>query len=130
MLGWCIPATVACLALPGCTTTEGTSPQPSAAARVSAFAGNAQFCGQADTPICEARVTHVDGERILTFDAALVAPGRRRLGIFCRINLSIMIGDAQTFQREIEATLEAGKRYRVEARMDPEPCTVTLTEER
>jgi hypothetical protein len=106
------------------------SAPPPNAARIDAFTANAQLCGHTGTPICEARVNRVDGKPVFATDSVLVEPGRRRLGVHCRINLSIMIGDAQSYQREIEATLDAGKRYRVEARMDPAPCTVALVEAR
>jgi hypothetical protein len=118
------------LALLGALVLSGCAAVPQNVARIEAYAANAQFCGHSGTPICEARVNRVDGQAVFASTTVHVEPGRRRLGVHCRINLSIMIGDAQTFQREIEATLDAGKRYRVEARMDPEPCTVTLAEER
>lgn len=117
-------------ALLGSLFLAGCAAVPQNAARVDAFVANAQLCGHTGTPICEARVNRVDGKAVLASTAVPIEPGRRRLGVHCRINLSIMIGDAQTFQREIVVTLEAGKRYRVEARMDPEPCAVTLAEER
>ena len=117
-------------ALLGALLLGGCAAVPQNAARIEAFTANAQLCGHSGTPICEARVNRVDGKAVLASDPVHVEPGRRRLGVYCRINLSIMIGDAQSFQREIEATLDAGKRYRVEARMEPEPCTVSLAEER
>jgi hypothetical protein len=98
-------------------------------AEVRAFTENAQFCGQAGTPICEARLNHVDGRAVFSGDTVRVEPGRRRLGVFCRMNLSIMIGDAQTFQRELLVELKADRRYRLQASMQPEPCSITLAEE-
>jgi len=47
--------------------------------------------------------------------ATLLAPGWHVLGLFCRINHGIMIGDAQTFQREVEVELAPSGRYRVAA---------------
>lgn len=108
-----------------------SAPQPPAgSARILAFTHNAQFCGQAGTPICEARVNRVDGRAVLSGDVVHVVPGQRRLGIHCRLNLSIMIGDAQSFQRELVAELAPGGRYRIEARMSPEPCSAAIVEER
>jgi hypothetical protein len=117
-------ALLAALLLCGCASA------PPGAARIAAFSANAQFCGHAGTPICEARVHGVDGAAALSGAIAYVEPGRRRLRIFCRLNLSIMIGDAQTFEREIVAELAPGGRYRLEARMTPEPCSVALVEDR
>ena len=107
----------------------GCASAPPDAARVAAFAANAQFCGQSGTPVCEARVNRVDGRLVLAGDAASVAPGPRRIGVHCRMNLSIMIGDAQSFQRELTAELAPGGRYRIEARMTPQPCSVALIDE-
>lgn len=104
----------------------GCASAPPYAARIDAFGANPQLCGDAGTPVCEARLNRVDGKRVLAADAAFVEPGRRRLGVFCRINLSIMIGDAQSFEREIEADLAPGARYRIVAHMAPEPCSVGL----
>jgi len=87
-------------------------------------------CGQGNMPVCEARVVRVDGRRVLGTHPLALEPGRRRLTVFCRFNVSMMIGDAQSFEREIEAELAPGGRYRVEARMQPEPCTVSLAEDR
>lgn len=114
------------LAAFGCSSTSSHSP---GSARIDAFTGNAQFCGQGGTPICEARINRVDGRTVLAGDVAHVEPGRRRLGVHCRMNLSIMIGDARSFQRELVADLEAGRRYRLQASMQPEPCSITLAEE-
>jgi hypothetical protein len=67
---------------------------------------------------------------VLTLSSyAEIAPGAHVLGLFCRINLSVMIGDAQTFQREVEVELAPGGRYRVHASMEPRPCTMTLVDE-
>jgi len=77
----------------------------------------------------EARIVRVDGARVLASDTLSVAPGRHRLVVYCRYNLSIMIGDAQSAEREIEVELAPGGRYRLRARMAPEPCTVTLSRE-
>lgn len=91
---------------------------------------NPELCGHAGSPICEARVNHVEGKPVWSTSSFIeVEPGRRTLGVFCRINLSIMIGDSQSFQRELEATLAPGARYRVEAAMQPRPCTVSLIDE-
>jgi hypothetical protein len=68
----------------------------------------------------EARIQRVDGRTVLATASLRIAPGRRRL---------IMIGDAQSAQREIVAELAAGVRYRIDARMRPEPCSITLAEE-
>ena len=100
------------------------------AARITFSVANPAFCGQSGSPICEARVNHVEGKPVLTFASHTdIAPGARVLGLFCRINLSIMIGDAQSHQREVEVDLAPGGRYRVEARMAPRPCTMTLVDE-
>ena len=107
----------------------GCASAPPDAARIASFAANAQFCGHSGTPICEARVNRIDGRHVLSSDAASVAPGPRRLGVHCRINLSIMIGDAQSFQRELTVELAPGGRYRIEARMSPRPCSVALIDE-
>lgn len=60
---------------------------------------------------------------------AEISPGRHVLGLFCRVNLGIMIGDAQSFQREVEVELAPGGRYRVEVSMEPQPCTMRLVDE-
>jgi hypothetical protein len=100
-------------------------------ARIEFFQANAATCGQPDSgPICEARVNHVEGKPVLTLSSyAEIEPGRHVLGLFCRMNLSIMIGDSQSHQREVEVALAPGGRYRVEARMAPRPCTMTLVDE-
>ena len=77
----------------------------------------------------EARVVTIDGRRVVSAGVAYVPPGRHTLGVYCRYNLGIMIGDAQSAAGEIVAELAAGKRYRLEARMAPAPCTLTLKEE-
>jgi hypothetical protein len=77
----------------------------------------------------EARVVSIDGRRVLAADAVHVPPGRHALGIFCHYNLGIMIGDAQSLERAIVADLEAGAKYRIEARMTPAPCTLNLVRE-
>ena len=89
---------------------------------------NSARCGPDGDPICEARVIRVDGRRVFAADAVAVAPGRRRLTVYCRFNLSIMIGDSQSVEREIAAQVLAGRPYRLDARMQPEPCSVTLLE--
>lgn len=122
-------ALAACAALAaGCSTPVAL---PSLqAARIEFFRGNAAFCGQSGSPICEARVNHVEGKPVLTFASHTdVAPGTHVLGLFCRINLSIMIGDAQSFQREVEVELVPGGRYRLEASMSPRPCTMQIIDE-
>jgi len=93
----------------------GCAAHPPGAARIEARAENG-----------EARVVRVDGKAVVGGAVAEVEPGRRRLGIYCRYNLSIMIGDARSVERELEVNLAPGARYRIEARMTPEPCTVTL----
>ena len=103
-----------------------SSPQP---ARIEFFPANAS-CGQSGGPICEARVNHVEGKPLLTFSShAEIVPGPHVLGLFCRVNLGIMIGDAQSLQREVEVELAPGGRYRVEADMEPRPCTMRLIDE-
>jgi hypothetical protein len=77
----------------------------------------------------EARIQRVDGRTVLATASLRIAPGRRRLVVFCRYNTGIMIGDAQSAQREIVAELAAAVRYRIDARMRPEPCSITLAEE-
>lgn len=77
----------------------------------------------------EARVVRVDGRTVLGGAVVELAPGRHRLGVYCRYNLSIMIGDAQSVERELEVELEPGARYRLQARMTPAPCTITLVKE-
>lgn len=110
------------LAIAGCASA------PPGAARIAAFSANAQFCGQSGTPICEARVNRIDGRMVLSGDAVDVAPGRRRLAVHCRMNLSMMIGDAQSFQRELIVDLAPGARYRLEASMFPRPCSIALVD--
>jgi len=87
-------------------------------------------CGPDGSPICEARVIRVDGRRVFAGQALAVQPGRRVLDVYCRFNLSIMIGDSQSVERRVMADLEAGGRYRIAARMTPEPCSVALEEDR
>lgn len=103
----------------------GTQP-----ATVASFRGNPALCGHAGSPVCEARVNHVEGKPVFSASESLeVEPGRRTLGLFCKIGLSIMIGDAQSFQHEVTAVLAPGGRYRVEAAMEPKPCTMTLVDQ-
>jgi hypothetical protein len=98
-------------------------------ARIAFFPANV-LCGQSGSPICEARVNHVEGRPVLTLSPyAEIAPGPHVLGLFCRVNLGIMIGDAQSLQREVEVELAPGGRYRVEASMEPRPCTMQLIDE-
>lgn len=100
------------------------------AARITFPVANPAFCGQSGSPICEARVNHVEGKPVLTFASHTnIAPGARVLGLFCRYNLSIMIGDAQSVQREVDVDLAPGARYRLEASMAPAPCTMRLVKE-
>jgi type IV pilus biogenesis protein CpaD/CtpE len=77
----------------------------------------------------EARIVRVDGARVIASDTLTLAPGRHRLVVYCRYNLGIMIGDAQSAEREIEAELAPGGRYRIDAGMTPAPCTLALTRE-
>lgn len=101
-------------------------PQP---ATIESFRGNAAHCGP-DSPICEARVNHVEGKPVFfTATSIRVAPGRHVLGLFCKMNPGIMIGDAQSFQHEVEVVLAPGGRYRVEAGMEPRPCSMALIDE-
>ena len=112
----------------GCSNLPApTGTQP---ATIESFRANPALCGHANSPICEARVNHVEGKPLLFSGAVVeVAPGRRTLGLFCKLNLSIMIGDSQSFQREVEVVLVPGGRYRVDARMEPRPCTLALIDE-
>lgn len=114
------------LLLAGCAGAPvGTQP-----ATVESFRANPALCGHAGSPICEARVNHIEGRPVFSSSSSIeVAPGRRTLGLFCKIGLSIMIGDAQSFQREVTAVLVPGARYRVEAAMEPVPCSLTLVDE-
>ena len=77
----------------------------------------------------EARVVRVDGSRVLASATLTLAPGRHQLAVYCRYNLSIMIGDAKSAEREIDVEVAPGGRYRLLARMTPAPCTVTLLRE-
>ena len=120
-----LPA-VALLAAGCAVAPQPTGPQ----ALVSADAAGSARCGPDGDPICEARVIRVDGKRVFSRDAVAVEPGRRRLTVYCRYNVSIMIGDAHSVEREVVAELAAGRRYRVEARMRPEPCSIAIAEER
>jgi hypothetical protein len=116
------------LLVAGCAPLPtATGPQP---ARIEFFRGNPTFCGQSGSPICEARVNHAEGKPVLTLSSHVdIAPGAHVLGLFCRANLTLMIGDAQSFQREVEVVLAPGGRYRVEAAMEPRPCSLTLVDE-
>lgn len=111
----------------GCAGTADTTGRP---ALVRELTSDSAECGQGNMPVCEARVVRVDGRRVLGAHPLAIEPGRRRLTVFCRVNVGLMIGDAQDFEREIEADLVPGGRYRVEARMHPAPCTVSLAEDR
>jgi hypothetical protein len=104
-------AILACL-VAGCAAT------PPGAARIETHAENG-----------EARVVRVDGRTVLGGAVVELAPGRHRLGVYCRYNLSIMIGDAQSIERELEVELEPGTRYRLQAGMAPAPCTMRLVKE-
>jgi len=109
----------------GCSSLPGTQP-----ATIESFRANPGLCGHAGSPICEARVNHVQGKPVFSFSAFLeVEPGRRTLGLFCKFSLGIMIGDAQSFQREVEVKLAPGGRYRVQAGMEPRPCSMELVDE-
>jgi hypothetical protein len=117
---------LAALLAAGCRgVPDASSPQ----ALVRALTADAASCDPDGTPICEARVIGVDGRRVLAAEAVAIEPGRRRLTVFCHFNLSIMIGDSQTVERVLVADLAAGGRYRLAARMTPEPCSVTLVRE-
>jgi len=105
------------------------APSGAPPARIEFFRANPD-CGRSGSPICEARVNHAEGKPVMTLSSSVeLAPGARVLGLFCRANLSIMIGDAQTHQREVEVDLAPGGRYRVAASMQPRPCTVSLVDE-
>lgn len=78
----------------------------------------------------EARILRVDGRTVLASSTLQIAPGRHRLVVYCRYNLSIMIGDGQSAERELRVDLAPGGRYRIDARMTPEPCSVSLAEVR
>ena len=121
-------ALAACAALAaGCSgPIAPVSLQP---ARIEFFPANVS-CGHSGSPICEARVNHVERKPVLTLSShAEIAPGPHVLGLFCRANLGIMIGDAQSLQREVEIELAPGGRYRVEASMEPRPCAMRLIDE-
>jgi hypothetical protein len=108
------------------------APLPSAPqfARIEFFSANPVFCGQSGSPICEARVNHAEGKPVLTLTSYVdIAPGAHVLGLFCRANLTVMIGDARSVQREVEVELAPGGRYRLEAAMAPHPCSMTLVDE-
>lgn len=99
-------------------------------ASVASFPGNPALCGHSGDPVCEARVNHIEGKPVFsTSESIEVEPGRRTLGLFCKVALGMMIGDAQSFQREVTAVLAPGGRYRVAAAMEPQPCTLTLIDE-
>jgi hypothetical protein len=97
------------------------------AACASAPPGAARIVAEAENG--EARVVQVDGASVVGGSSVTIAPGRHRLVVYCRYNLSIMIGDAQSVERELEVDLAPGGRYRLRARMAPEPCSVTLVRE-
>jgi hypothetical protein len=114
------------LLLAGCAGAP-VGPQP---ATVESFRANPAQCGQAGIAICEARVNHIEGRPVFSTSSSIEVPsGRRTLGLFCKMNLSMMIGDAQSFQREVSAVLVPGARYRVEAAMEPVPCSLTLVDQ-
>jgi hypothetical protein len=120
-------ASLLALLAAACAPLPAVGPQP---ARIEFHRANPVFCGQSGSPICEARVNHVEGKPVLTLSSyAEIAPGAHVLGLFCRVNLGIMIGDARSFQREVEVELAPGGRYRVEAGMAPHPCTLRLVDE-
>ena len=120
-----LPA-VAFLLVAGCASVPtGTPP-----ATIESLRANLALCGHIGMAICEARVNHIEGKPVWSASSFVeVAPGRRTLGLFCKMSLSMMIGDAQSFQREVVATLAPGGRYRVAAAMEPQPCTLTLIDE-
>jgi hypothetical protein len=121
------PLAVLLVLAAGCAGLPAGGPPP---ATVTSFRGNPSLCGHSGSPVCEARVNHVEGRPVFSAAESLeVEPGRRTLGLFCKIGLSIMIGDAQSFQREVTAVLAPGGRYRVEAAMEPKPCTMTLVDQ-
>ncbi|MDH3319477.1 MAG: hypothetical protein OEO84_07270, partial [Betaproteobacteria bacterium] len=107
-----VPIPVACAILAaGCSS----APAPSGPqfARIEAFRANPVLCGQSGSPICEARVNHAEGKPVMTLSPYVeLTPGAHVLGLFCRINHSIMIGDARNLQREVEVVLAPGGRYR------------------
>ncbi len=98
-------------------------------AAIESFRANPALCGP-DSPICEARVNHVEGRPVVFLSSRVaISPGKRVLGLFCKMNVGIMIGDEQSFQREVEVVLAPGGRYRIDARMEPRPCSMTLIDE-
>jgi hypothetical protein len=117
---------IALLAAAGCAgVPHATTPQ----AVIRFDTADSALCGPGGNPICEARVVGVDGKRVFAGDAVAVEPGTRRLTVYCRFNLSIMIGDSQSVERVLVATLEPTGRYRIEARMSPQPCSLALIDE-
>jgi len=122
-----LPAVCLLLAA-GCADLPAPAGPPPAT--IEYFLANPVQCGHAGSPICEARVNHVEGRPVFPAASLVeVEPGRRTLGLFCKINLSLMIGDAQGYQREVEVTLAPGARYRVAASMEPRPCTMVLIDQ-
>ena len=119
-------AMIALLAAAGCASVpHATAPQ----AVIRFDTADSALCGPGSNPICEARVVGVDGRRVFAGEAVAVEPGTRRLTVYCRFNLSIMIGDSQSLERPLVATLEPSGRYRIEARMSPQPCSLALIDE-
>lgn len=78
----------------------------------------------------EARVVRVDGSPVIAANVVNLPAGRHVLAVHCEFNTGIMIGDAQRLVREIDVELAAGRRYRLEARMTPAPCTLRVLEDR
>jgi hypothetical protein len=101
------------LALAGCASA------PPDAARIETLA-----------ELGEARVVRIDGQPVMAGARVHVPAGRRVLGVHCGFNTGIMIGDAQSVEREIVVDVAPGGRYRIEARMQPEPCSLSLAQDR
>ena len=117
--------------LPACAALAAGCATPGApAARIEFLPGHPELCGQSGSPICEARVNHAEGKPVpVSMPYAELAPGTHVLGLFCRYSPGGAPGDAQIVQREVDVALAPGGRYRVEAAMEPRPCTLTLVDE-
>jgi len=101
------------VAIAGCAST------PPGAARIES---SAELGG--------ARVVRIDGSPVIAANVVNLPAGRHVLAVHCEFNTGIMIGDAQRLVREIDVELVAGRRYRLEARMTPAPCTLRVLEDR
>lgn len=79
--------------------------------------------GIASRSLVEVRVNHVEGKPVPAAAPIALDAGRHTLGLLCRT------ADGHSFQREVTAVLAPGGRYRVEAAMEPKPCTLALVDE-